>query len=123
MGTSEKPPRIHSPPDTCGLATVLQSVAGKWALMAIGALCEEPLRFNALRRTIGSVSQKSLTQTLRSLERDGLIRREVIPTVPVSVVYSLTPLGNELAQCSEPLRVWSERSEATILASRQAYDR
>ena len=121
MGTTEKPPSEVLQPSGCGLATVLEAVSGKWALMAVGALCEGPLRFNALRRAIGTVSQKTLTQTLRSLERDGLIHREVVATVPVTVIYSLTDLGAEFAVSSQPLRLWSEKAEARILSSRAAY--
>lgn len=89
--------------------------------MAVGALCERPLRFNALRRAIGTVSQKTLTQTLRGLERDGLIHREVVATVPVTVIYSLTDLGTEFAASSQPLRLWSEKAELRILSSRASY--
>ncbi|WP_407977573.1 winged helix-turn-helix transcriptional regulator [Brucella pseudogrignonensis] len=121
MGTTEKPRSQVLQPSGCGLATVLEAVSGKWALMAVGALCEGPLRFNTLRRTIGNVSQKTLTQTLRTLERNGLIHREVIATVPVTVIYSLTDLGAEFAATSQPLRHWSEKVELRILSSRASY--
>lgn len=121
MGTMEKPSSQVLQPSGCGLATVLEAVSGKWALMAVGALCEGPLRFNALRRAIGTVSQKTLTQTLRSLERDGLIHREVVATVPVTVIYSLTDLGVEFAAASQPLRLWSEKAEVRIFSSRASY--
>ena len=68
----------------------------------------EPMRFNALRRTIEGISQKMLSQVLKSLERDGLIRRRVIATVPVTVEYSITPLGATLAGAVDPLREWAE---------------
>lgn len=122
MVTSSKPPSIDQDADSCSLATVLQAVSGKWALMTVGSLCNGPLRFNALRREIGGVSQKALTHTLRGLERDGLVHREVIPTVPVSVIYSLTTLGLELAECTKPLRDWSEVAESLILAQRRHFD-
>jgi DNA-binding HxlR family transcriptional regulator len=80
------------------------------------------MRFNALRRTIEGISQKMLSQVLKSLERDGLIRRRAIPTVPVTVEYSITPLGSTLAVAVDPLRDWAERYLKEVLAAQRRYD-
>jgi DNA-binding HxlR family transcriptional regulator len=76
-------------------------------MLVICALGSETRRFSALRREIGGITQKMLTQTLRGLERDGLVRREAYATVPVTVEYSLTPLGQSLADAVHTLRTWA----------------
>ena len=78
---------------TCPTRLVLGHVADKWAVLILGSLSEEPVRFNELRRLIVGISQQMLSQTLKSLERDGLVSRKAIPTVPVTVEYSITPGG------------------------------
>jgi DNA-binding HxlR family transcriptional regulator len=83
---------------------------------------EEPMRFNALRRAIEGISQKMLSQVLKSLERDGLICRRAIATVPVTVEYSITPLGKTLANAVDPLRDWAERNLKEVLAAQRRYD-
>jgi len=85
-------------------------------------LRDEPMRFNALRRAIEGISQKMLSQVLKSLERDGLIRRRVIATVPVTVEYSMTPLGITLAGAVDPLRDWAEQNLKDVLAAQRRYD-
>jgi DNA-binding HxlR family transcriptional regulator len=84
-------PRPNAYAATCPTRLVLDRVADKWAVLILGSLSEEPVRFDELRRLIEGVSQKMLSQTLKSLERDGLVSREAIPTVPVTVEYSVTP--------------------------------
>src|SRR2546429_8389857 len=83
---------------------------------------DKPIRFNALRRAIEGISQKMLSQVLKSLERDGLIRRRAIATVPVTVEYSITPLGTTLAGAVDPLRDWAERNLKEVLAAQRRYD-
>jgi len=85
-------------------------------------LRDEPMRFNALRRTIEGISQKMLSQVLKSLERDGLIKRRVIATVPVTVEYSMTPLGLTLAAAVDHLRDWAEHNLKEVLAAQRRYD-
>ncbi len=80
-------------------------------------------RFSELRRQIGGITQKMLTQTLRGLERDGLITREVFPTVPVTVRYTLTPLGHSLAAAVDELRTWAYAHMDDIAAARTTFDR
>ncbi len=106
----------------CPTRTVLDTIADKWATLVIDLLGQGPRRFGALRRAIGGISQKMLTQTLRSLERDGLVSRRVYPTTPPSVEYALTPLGETLTAPIGALRAWSEANIAQVLAARAAFD-
>jgi DNA-binding HxlR family transcriptional regulator len=106
----------------CPTRKILDRVGDKWAVLILLLLRQEPLRFNALRRAIEGISQKMLSQVLKSLERDGLIRRRVTPTVPVTVEYSITTLGTTLAEAVDPLRDWAERNLKDVLAAQRRYD-
>ncbi len=106
----------------CPTRLILDRVGDKWAVLLLGLLLEEPLRFNALRRRIAGISQKMLSQTLKSLERDGLVRRRAIATVPVTVEYSITPLGVTLANAVDPLRRWAEQNLREVFAAQRRYD-
>src|SRR5690349_20006813 len=88
----------------CPTRQILDRVGDKWAVLILILVRDEPMRFNALRRAIEGISQKMLSQVLKSLDRDGLIRRRVIAAVPVTVEYSMTPLGATLADAVDPLR-------------------
>jgi DNA-binding HxlR family transcriptional regulator len=107
---------------SCPTHTVLATIAEKWATYVIELLGREPLRFGALRRSIGRISQKMLTQTLRRLEREGLVQRVVHPTSPPSVEYALTPLGRSLLGPIVTLRAWAESNVDEVLAARARYD-
>ncbi|MCJ2023846.1 winged helix-turn-helix transcriptional regulator [Methylobacterium sp. J-067] len=107
---------------TCPTRLVLDRVADKWAVLVLGLLGEGPVRFNQLRRTIEGLSQKMLSQTLKNLERDGLVHRKAIPTVPVTVEYSITPLGQTLSATVDALRVWAESHIEDVLAAQARYD-
>ena len=107
---------------TCPTRQILDRVGDKWAVLILLLIREEPMRFNALRRAIEGISQKMLSQVLKSLERDGLIRRRAIPTVPVTVEYSITPLGKTLANAVDPLRDWAEGNLKEVLAAQRRYD-
>jgi DNA-binding HxlR family transcriptional regulator len=107
----------------CPTRLVLERIADKWAVLVLGLLAEGPARFNALRRQIGGVSQKMLSQTLKGLERDGLVHRQVFPTVPVTVEYSVTPLGKTLAATLDSIRVWAETHFAEVRTAQRRYDR
>ena len=107
---------------TCPTRLVLDRVADKWAVLVLGLLASGPVRFNQLRRSIEGVSQKMLSQTLKSLERDGLVKRKAIATVPVTVEYSITPLGETLAATVDALRVWAETHIDEVLAAQRRYD-
>jgi DNA-binding HxlR family transcriptional regulator len=106
----------------CPARLALDRVADKWVMLAFGALEDGPARFNMLKRRIEGVSQKMLTSTLRALERDGLVARRVIDTSPVSVEYSITPLGRTLAVSARALREWSHAHLDEVLAAQAAYD-
>jgi DNA-binding HxlR family transcriptional regulator len=106
----------------CPTRQILDRVGDKWAVLILLLLRDEPMRFNALRRAIEGISQKMLSQVLKSLERDGLIRRRVAPTVPVTVEYSLLPLGATLAEAVDPLRDWAEKNLKEVLAAQRRYD-
>src|SRR5260370_34906222 len=91
----------------CPTRQILDRIGDKWAVLILLLVRDEPMRFNQLRRAIEGVSQKMLSQVLKSLERAGLIRRRAIAPVPVTVEYSLTPLGLTLASAVDPLRDWA----------------
>jgi DNA-binding HxlR family transcriptional regulator len=106
----------------CPSRTVLDVISNKWVTLAACALIGGPLRFGELRRTLDGITQKMLSQTLRGLERDGLVARTVYPTVPLRVEYELTTLGRELVGLLDALRVWAERHVGEILDARDSYD-
>jgi len=106
----------------CPSRQVFDRIGERWAGLVLLALQEETQRFSALRRRIEGISQKMLTQTLRGMERDGLVRREVFPTVPVTVEYSLTPLGDSLCEAIETVRTWAYTHSGELAAARAAYE-
>ncbi len=107
----------------CPTRLVLDRLADKWAILILGRLGFQPVRFNQLRREIDGVSQKVLSQTLKKLERDGLVRRTAFATVPVTVEYSITPLGQTLNTTLSALAHWAESNIEAVLAAQQQYDR
>jgi len=106
----------------CPTRKVLDRVADKWTVLVLGLLIEGPIRFNRLRRAVEGISQKMLSQTLKGLERDGLVSRKAFATVPVTVEYAITPLGRTLATTLEALRVWAETHTEEVIANQQRYD-
>ncbi|NOY12506.1 MAG: helix-turn-helix transcriptional regulator [Deltaproteobacteria bacterium] len=108
--------------ESCPTRLVLNRIADKWTVLIVGALSQGTKRFGELRREIGGISQKMLTQTLRRMERDGLVNRKIYPTIPPKVEYSLTGLGCSLTEILEEIRVWSENHIETILAAQHEYD-
>ena len=106
----------------CPTRVVLDQIADKWAVLVLGALDDGPVRFNALKRRLAGISQKMLGQTLRDLERNGLVSRRVFATVPVTVEYSLTALGERLTERVNDLRVWAEKHIGQIVAAQSAFD-
>jgi DNA-binding HxlR family transcriptional regulator len=106
----------------CPTRLVLDRIADKWAVLVLGLLGNGPVRFNRLRRQIEGISQKMLSQTLKSLERDGLVSRKVTPTVPVTVEYSITPLGETLSATVDGLRIWAETHIEKVLVAQRQYD-
>jgi DNA-binding HxlR family transcriptional regulator len=106
----------------CPTRVILDRIGDKWAVLVLGLLSEEPRRFNQLRRQIEGLSQKVLSQTLKSLERDGLVKRRAFATVPVTVEYSITPLGRTLGATLESLVAWAETHIADVVAAQKRYD-
>lgn len=106
----------------CPTRQVLNRIADKWTVLVVSSLEGGTKRFSTLRREIGGVSQKMLTQTLRGLERDGLVTRTIYPAVPPKVEYSLTSLGRTLVVLLDTVRVWSEAHIEEVLKAQATYD-
>jgi len=117
-----KPSHIHLPGDCRAISDILSRVGDKWSVLVVTRLGDGPLRFNELRRTIGGISQRMLTLTLRGLERDGLITRTVFPTVPPRVDYALTALGRDLLNPVSALGAWAIRNQPKIARAREQFD-
>lgn len=107
----------------CPTRRILDRIGDRWTVLVIGVLGEGEARFSELGRRIQGVSQKMLTQTLRGLERDGLVTRTVHPEVPVRVVYALTDSGTTLLEPLRALQQWSIENLSDVVASQSAYDR
>lgn len=107
---------------TCSSRKLLSRLANKWVTLVLCALMEGPTRHSALARTITGVSQKMLTQTLRNLERDGLITRTVTPTVPTTVTYELTHLGRSLVGVFLQLKHWADTNMDEVACAQIEYD-
>jgi DNA-binding HxlR family transcriptional regulator len=106
----------------CPARKLLDRISDKWVSLILNALADGPQRYNELSRTIAGVSQKMLTQTLRSLERDGLVSRTVTASVPVRVDYALTPLGETLLPLMREIKRWAETHIERVEAARVSYD-
>ncbi|MEV7414134.1 helix-turn-helix domain-containing protein [Streptomyces sp. NPDC089919] len=106
----------------CPARQLLDRISDKWVSLAVNALADGPQRYGELSRRLASVSQKMLTQTLRHLERDGLVSRTVTPAVPVRVDYELTPLGRSLLPLMRAIKSWAEDHMDEVHAARAAYD-
>src|SRR3954453_4093659 len=119
----EPPAGFNAFEASCPSRRLLDTIGDKWGSLVVVALgLRGPLRFSQLSAQIAGVSQKMLTQTLRAMERDGLVTRTVTPSVPVRVDYELTELGRSLAPVLEGLRTWSESNIEHVLGARDAYD-
>jgi DNA-binding HxlR family transcriptional regulator len=101
---------------------VLEQIAHKWSILVLTFLCEEPKRFNALKRRLGGITQKALTETLRRLERNGLIDRCVTTTSPIAVVYSITPLGRTLQDPFLALYDWALEHQGALADAQARFD-
>jgi len=107
---------------SCPTNQLLGRLSDKWAGLVVSALAAGPMRYSDLGRKIAGVSPKMLTQTLRSLERDGILSRTVTPSVPVRVDYALTPLGTSLAGLVTAVKEWAETHFDEVRAARERYD-
>lgn len=101
---------------------VIDSISGKWTVFVVYVLSEKPRRNGELQRVVTGISQKVLTQTLRRLERDGVVARKVYPIVPPQVEYSLTPLGETLVNLLSNLCHWSKEHYEEVKRARMKYD-
>jgi DNA-binding HxlR family transcriptional regulator len=107
---------------SCPTNQLLDRISDKWVSLVVAALAHGPLRYSDLGRRLAGVSPKMLTQTLRSLERDGIITRTVTPSVPVRVDYELTPLGHSLSVLLTAVKNWAETHIEEVHAARDQYD-
>ncbi len=106
----------------CPIRNVVQNIFGKWSSLLLMALAEQPYRFGELRRLVPDISQRMLTETLRDLQRDGYVHREVFPTKPPSVEYSLTDLGRSMFDSLQHLLSWAETHHGAVREARATYD-
>ena len=120
METKEWPPDAFA--KNCASRVVLDRIGDRWTVLVVVALADGRLRFSELRSRIEGITPKVMTQTLRALERDGLITREVFAEVPPRVEYELTELGKDLLAPIDAIRIWAEQHAARIVANRDVYD-
>jgi DNA-binding HxlR family transcriptional regulator len=106
----------------CPTREVLDRIGGRWTVLIVSVLGQGPQRFNHLERIVAGISQKVLAQTLRGLERDGLVSRTVYPEVPPRVVYDLTAEGRSLMEPLAALQKWADEHIRGVLEARQRYD-
>ncbi|MDX2601443.1 helix-turn-helix domain-containing protein [Streptomyces caniscabiei] len=127
MAVSKVSPQPAATHDTgaegmCPYRLVLEHVTSRWGVLVLIELLERPYRFSELRRAIGRVSEKMLTQTLQTLERDGLVHRDAKPVIPPRVDYSLTDLGREAAEQVRALAGWTRDRMDDVERARRTYD-
>lgn len=106
----------------CGYSKVLEIISNKWTALVIYAMEDGIIRYSDIRRRIEGISKKMLTQTLRQLERDGLVQREITPAIPPIVEYSLTPLGISLLEPMRALNQWTNINYSLVEQARTAFD-
>src|SRR6202165_2455857 len=117
-----KPRHSHLPADCRAISDVLARVGDKWSVLVVTRLGSGAMRFNELRRSIGGISQRMLTLTLRGLERDGLVTRTVFPPIPPRVGFGLPPLARDLLEPVSALGDWATRNQAKIARARERFD-
>jgi DNA-binding HxlR family transcriptional regulator len=115
-------PQPAAPWITAEQRELLDQILDKWSLHVLDRLCERPSRFNELRRALPELPQKSLATTLRRLERNGMIRRDVVSTRPIAVTYRVTALGDTLQPLIEALFSWSSQSLPAVRSARGTFD-
>lgn len=107
---------------SCPSRDVLDVIGSKWTVLVVPALIDHPMRFGELKRRLDGITQKSLTQALRQLERDGFVTRTQYPTIPPRVDYALTPLGHKVAGLLSSIRDWAQENLVEVLTARAHYD-
>ena len=122
--TIPPPPKEIDPRVEALVTDLIGRVADKWTMLILEVLIEHgTVRFTRLGKLVGGISQKMLTQTLRQMERDGLIRRTVYPVVPPKVEYQLTELGSTLSEAFCGVWIWADQNLAKVEAARRAFDK
>src|SRR3974377_462190 len=121
-GTRAAPGNLHVPEDCRAASEVLGRVGDKWQVLVVLTLGDGPKRFNELRKSLVSISQRMLTFTLRALERDGLVMRTTFATIPPRVDYELTKLGRSLLGPVSELGLWARKNRSQIRHDRNRYD-
>ena len=116
------PGNLHEPEDCRAVSEVLSRVGDKWTVLVVTTLGDGPKRFNELRKALGSISQRMLTLTVRALERDGLVTRTAVATIPPRVTYELTKLGCSLLEPVSGLGSWARKNRSAIEDARQRFD-
>lgn len=114
---------VGAPLSNCPVRDVLDKISDKWSMLLVMTLASGPRRFNQLRREVPDISQKMLTQTLRELQRDGMVEREVFDTKPPSVEYRLTDLGQSIIVPFGHLIVWANQNHPRINQARTTFDK
>ena len=109
-------------PEICPVRHVLKGIADKWTILILAALKADRQRFSQIKRLVPDVSQRMLVQTLRKLERDGYVTRDVTPSIPPRVDYELTELGRSLVTQLAPLAQWADEHRTAVGEARAAYD-
>ena len=113
----------HASQDCRAVSSVLARVGDKWSVLIIVLSGKSPKRFNEIKRTVGGISQRMLTLTLRGLERDGLVKRTQFLTIPPRVIYELTPLGRSLGKAVAPLGTWAQGHIKHIAKAQTEFDK
>lgn len=121
-GTRLIPTNLHVAQDCRTVSEVLARIGDKWTVLVVTVLGNGPKRFSEIRRSLGSISQRMLTLTLRALERDGLVTRTVFPTIPPRVDYELTKLGHSLLEPVRELGLWARQNRLAIQDARRRFD-
>lgn len=117
------PSNKQEPDQECrAISETLARIGAKWTVLVVELLAGGPTRFNAIRRTIGNISQRMLTLTLRELERDGLVTRTVYPTIPPRVEYQLTKLGRTLREPLTAVAAWVRKHQPAMVEARKTFD-
>lgn len=116
------PTSLEDRTDCRGVSEILSRVGDKWTVQVVGALREQPRRFNDIKRHVNGISQQMLTRTLKTLERDGMVERTVRTTTPPQVDYALTALGQSLSEPVRQLAEWALAHRTTIHENRLRYD-
>ena len=112
----------HDTSDCKAVSEVLARIGDKWTVYVVALLSDGPMRFNEIRRSVGGISQRMLTLTLRGLERDGLVTRTVFPTIPPRVDYELTELGSTLIGTLTALGDWAKTNRPVVEKARRTFD-